>query len=59
MTNTSHSAAYLRRGCFDVLLFAFVDAAVFQQHDFAVSDVETALDPILDQADRLAQAWLP
>jgi prepilin-type processing-associated H-X9-DG protein len=55
MTKTSHSAAYLLRGFFDVLLLALVDAAVFQQHDFAFGDIETAIDPILDQAHRLAQ----
>ena len=34
-----------------VLLFALVDAAVFEQDDFARFHLEAAVDPVLDQAD--------
>ena len=40
-----------------VLLLALVAAAVLEQHDFARVDAETAVDPVLDQLDRLAEQF--
>ena len=40
---------------FVALLLALVAAAVLQHHDFAGLDLEAAVDPVLDEADGLAE----
>jgi hypothetical protein len=57
ITQTSHSAAIFCDSLFVALLLALVAAAVFQHDDFAGLDFEAAVDPVLDQANRLAEQF--
>src|SRR5690242_7132379 len=44
------------RSLVSILFLALVEAAIFQDDQFAFFNLETAIYPVLDQADRLPQA---
>ena len=52
--HVTQGCVFARRSL-DVLLLALVDAAVLQQYDLALCEIEAALDPVLDEAHRPAQ----